>query len=273
MARFFTLSSLGLVTTLSTSLQGAPLPTGNPPATNAAPVTVSVPMKVPLTGATATTNAAPLAPPPEDTFNRYGKILAPGDDMAHPLKLNMPGIDVGDVKVPSHDESVMRDILEQLATLSDADIRAKLEQWPPYSRMNLKDEGAMLQRIQDFRDRHKKIAEMKARQLGLLTLTPDQEARFEKEYWEKRLQMDRDLAKQFQPIVKARELKMQEELFREFSSAAKPGALAQAPKPSSPSAPQNPAPQKPAPPVPVAQDKAPAPPAAAPQPMMQPVAQ
>ena len=50
------------------------------------------------------------------------------------------------------------------------------------------------------------------------SLTPDQKARFEKEYWDKRLQMDHELAKQFEPILKAREQKLREDLFREFST-------------------------------------------------------
>jgi hypothetical protein len=51
--------------------------------------------------------------------------------------------------------------------------------------------------------------------------------------------MDRDLAKQFQPALRAREQKLEEELFREFSSA-NPSPMAQAPKP-----PQMPAPVPP----------------------------
>jgi len=150
----------------------------------------------------------------------------------------------------------VRDKLEKLASLSDDQIRAELAQWPPYAKMKLADEGQLLIRIQQFKDQRTKIAMDKARELGLFnSLTPDQKARFEKEYWDKKLQMDHDLAKQFEPALKAREQKMREDLFREFST---PGTAVPPPAPASatlaqakpaaaapaPAAPQN-APAKP----------------------------
>jgi len=110
----------------------------------------------------------------------------------------------------------------------------------------------MLQRIQDYRDYHARVALQKANDMGLLSLTPEQKVRFEKDYWDHRLQMDRDLAKQFEPILRAREQKLQDELFREFSSAS-PGPLAQAPQPGPGGPPTNKPPQAPAP---VTQNKA-----------------
>jgi hypothetical protein len=94
-------------------------------------------------------------------------------------------------------------------------------------------------RIQMFRDHRAKIAHDKAVALGLLTLKPDQMARFEKEYWDKRLKLDRDLSKQFEPILKRREADIGEELFREFSLPAQPvptpgPGMAQGGKPAPP---------------------------------------
>jgi hypothetical protein len=179
---------------------------------------------------------APKVLPP-DTLGRYGKILMPSDQLEHPLKLKLPFPDAGEIKIPTQDELVKREKLEQLAKLSDAEIHAELEKWPAYNKMSLRDEGAFLQRIQDFRDYRTNVAKAKAHDMGLLTLLPDQEARFEREYWDKRLKMDSDLAKQFEPILKARQEKMQDDLFREFSSAS-PGPLAQAPKPAQTPPPQ-----------------------------------
>lgn len=189
--------------------------------------------------------AAKQAAAQDDAYVRYGKILAPSEAAAHPFKLNMPFPGVGEVRVPSPDELKMREKLEQLATLSDDEIRTQLQQWPPFAKMSLADEGAMLMRIQQFKEQRSRIASGKARKLGLSTLTPDQAAKFEKEYWEKRFALDRDLAKQFDPVVKAREQKFEEELFREFSTT--PG---NPPKPVPPSAAiaQNTKPDAPAPP-------------------------
>jgi hypothetical protein len=177
-------------------------------------------------------NPNPAAP---DAFNRYGKILAPSDDAAHPVKLNLPFPGVGELKIPSQEELSLRDKLEQLATLSDADVRTQLDQWPPYSKMKLGDEGQMLLKIQQFKDLRTKIAQAQAHQLGL-TLTPAQQALFEKEYWDKQLQMDHELAQQFEPIFQAREAKMQQELLREFSPPGTAGAPASKPAPVPPGA-------------------------------------
>ena len=218
------------------------------------------------------TNAAPVIPPP-DTLGRYGKILMPSNEMSHPLKLKMPFPGVGEVKVPNPDELNMREKLEQLGKLSDSDIRIELAKWPAYNGMNLRDEGTMLQRIQDFRDYRTRVAMQKAHDMGLFsTLTPDQKVRFEKDYWDKRLPMDRDLAIHFEPILRAREQKLQDELFREFSSASL-GPVAQAPKPPPPGPPPtNQPPQAPARPVTQIKAAASAPSApdpATPQPMTQ----
>jgi hypothetical protein len=182
-----------------------------------------------------------VPPVPEDYFQRYGKILAPGSEPTHPLKLAMPFPDVGQIKIPSQEEINMREKLERLATMSDEEIRMNLYKWPAFAKMSLADEGSMLMRIQQFKDRRAHIAQDKARALGLLTLRPDQMAQFEKEYWDRRLQLDRDLSRQFEPILKQREDKIGEDLFRQFSTPAKAGnppapvpAVAQAPKPPSP---------------------------------------
>ncbi len=138
--------ALGFMSGLSPGLQAATAPA---PA-NAAPAHAPV------------TNAATALPPPE-ALARYGKILAPSNEAAHPVKLKLPFPDVGEVKIPTEDELVMREKLEQLAELSDADIHTKLEKWPVYAKMNLRDQGALLQRIQDFRDFHSNVARAKAR--------------------------------------------------------------------------------------------------------------
>ncbi len=205
---------LAAITTLSTSvfaqqaMQIAPAP---------------VPVKTPPT------NAAPVLPP--DTLGKYGKIVQPGDQAAHPLKLKLPLPDVGEIKIPSNDELTMRDKLEQLAMFSDADIRSQLEKWPAYGKMSLRDQGMMLMRIQDFRDYRTNVAKNKAHEMGLLTLTPDQQAKFEKDYWDSRLKLDHDLAKQFTPIFKTAEQKMRDDLYRKYSAVSQ-GPVAQAPKPA-----------------------------------------
>jgi hypothetical protein len=171
--------------------------------------------------ARAQTNAPAATPPPPlpDYYVRYGPILKPSDNAGYPFKLNMPFPEVGAVKVPSREELDMRDKIEQLATLSDDDIRQQLIAWPAFAKMSLTDDGAMLARIQNFRDYRRKMAQDEWHRLGL-TLTPDQQARFEKDYWNRKLQMDRKLAQQLEPIFQAAQQKLNEDLYREFSMPA-----------------------------------------------------
>ena len=204
------------------SLKAQPAPAPPKPAgTNAA--TATAPAKPPA----AATNAAPKP----DDLGRYGKILTPGDDTNNPLRLKMPFPGVGEVKMPTADEWTMREKLEQLSRLSDDQIRTELAQWPAFSHMSLRDEGTMLVRIQDFREYHARAAQQRAHDLGLLALTDEQKAKFEKEYWDKRLQLDGDLIKQFGSVYKKREQKINDDLIREFSSA---NPVAQASKPPAP---------------------------------------
>jgi hypothetical protein len=200
MAGFLALSRTRAVRVVLASLLAIP---AHAAATNAAPA-------APAPGTPAAMAGKPVIPPvPQDDFQKYGKIIAPGTEPAHPLKLEMPLPDVGQIKIPSQGELDMRAKLEHLITMSDDEIRQALAKWPAFDKMSLADEGAMLMRIQQFKDRRAKIAQDRAHALGLLTLKPDQLARFEQEYWDKRLQIDRDMAKQFEPIFQARETQVE----------------------------------------------------------------
>jgi hypothetical protein len=196
----------------------------SPPSTNAP--SAAKPPAV----ATAKPAAAPLPPGMQNTLGRYGNIVSPGDQVAYPLRLRLPLPNEAEVHIPKPDDLTKRAKIEALANLSDDDIRKQLAAWPVYVKMSLHDQGAMLQRIQDFRDYHAKVAMQKAHDMGLSTLTPPQQAKFEKEYWDQRLKLDEDLAKQFQPIYQARVQTMDAQLFREFSSAM-PGPAPATPKP------------------------------------------
>jgi len=230
--RAFT-AGLGLIVSCGAALRAQtalPTPPAKAPSTNAAPA------KPPAGNVAAVKPPAPapaLPPGMQNTLGRYGNILAPGDQLPYPLKLKLPFPSDAEVRVPKPDDLVKRQKLEELARLSDDDLRKQLAQWPAYGKMSLRDQGNMLQRIQDFRDYHARVAQQKAHDMGLLTLTPEQKTRFEKEYWDKRLKLDQDLARQFQPIYQAREQTMNDELFREFSSSA-PAPAPQAPKPAPP---------------------------------------
>lgn len=167
----------------------------------------------------------------QSTLGRYGNIVMPGDQVPYPLRLRLPMPAETEFHIPKPDDLAKRAKIEALANMSDDDIRKQLAAWPAYSKMSLRDQGAMLQRIQDFRDYHLHVALQKAHEIGLSTLTPQQQAKFEKDYWDLRLKVDQDLAKQFLPIYQAREQAMDAQLFSEFSSDMS-APTAPAPKPA-----------------------------------------
>ena len=221
--------ALGLLMTCVAVWAAPPLtnaPSAKPPAKPSAPPAPAV-----TTAKPPATNAAPVIPPGmQNTLGRYGNIVTPGDQAAYPLRLRLPSPNESEVRIPKPDDLTKRAKLEALANMTDDEIRKQLAAWPAYTKMSLRDQAMMLVRIQDFRDYHAKFAMQKARDMGLSTLTPAQQAKFEKEYWDQRLKLDQDLAKQFQPIYQAREQTMNDQLFREFSSAM-PAPAPPAPKP------------------------------------------
>jgi hypothetical protein len=206
-------------------------------AVHAAAPSTNAPSAKPPAPAVATarppaTNAPPVLPPAmQNTLSRYGNIVTPGDQVPYPLRLHLPLPNEGEVRIPKPDDLTKRAKIEALANLSDDDLRKQLAAWPAYTKMSLRDQAMMLQRLQDFRDYHAHVAMQKAHDMGLLTLTPAQQAKFEKDYWDQRLKLDQDLAKQFQPIYQAREQAMDSQLFREFSSAMPAPPAPKPPKP------------------------------------------
>jgi hypothetical protein len=168
--------------------------------------------------AKSATSPAPLSPALQKSLDRYGDIVTTGTQVSYPLHLHLPLPYEIEVHVPTSEDLVIRAKLEALANLSDDELRKQLAAWPALNKMSLRDQGLLLQRIQDFRDYHVKIAMQKAHGMGMPTLTPAQAAKFEKEYWDERLKIDQDLVEQFQPIYEAREQEMDAALLAEFSS-------------------------------------------------------
>lgn len=183
------------------------------------------------------TNSANPIPP--SYYDRYGHIVSASDDPTHPVKLNLPGPGVGELRLPTKDELDLREKLERLSGLTDAEIRAELEKWPPYQKMNLYDQGSMLQKIQQFRDYRSRVALDKSKQLGL-TLDPNSEQmrRFTNEFWAKKLAMDRQFIQQFTSAYNQQDEQLKETLFREYSTPSplpppsKKATAAPPPKPS-----------------------------------------
>lgn len=113
-------------------------------------------------------------------------------------------------------ELEMKEKLETLVKLSPQQLDDELQKWPRYQQMDLGERAKLLQRIQEFKDRRRKQAENKARDLGL-KLTPEQFAVFEEKFWDKRLHADRQLWQEMEPRRKQLEQQLNSELKQEFA--------------------------------------------------------
>lgn len=128
-------------------------------------------------------------------------------------------------------ELELKEKLETLVKLSPQQLDVELQKWPRYQEMDLGERAKLLQRIQEFKDRRRKQAENKARDMGL-RLTPEQFAVFEQKFWEKRMQADRQLWQEMEPRRKQLELQLTSELKQEFGLYAMPPAPKPAPAPT-----------------------------------------
>ncbi len=128
-------------------------------------------------------------------------------------------------------ELELKEKLETLVKLSPQQLDAELQKWPRYQQMDLGERAKLLQRIQEFKDRRRKQAENKARDMGL-RLTPEQFTLFEQKFWEKRMQADRQLWQEMEPRRKQLEQQINNELKQEFGIYAVPPAPAPTPAPA-----------------------------------------
>lgn len=109
----------------------------------------------------------------------------------------------------------LRGRLNELAKLSDAEILAQLEKWPPYQRMSLGEKGHLLQRIQDAREFRQKVARRKAGALGLEIPAAEQE-KFTALFWDSKLEMDRRLFEEMEPKRRQYQQEMDAKILAQF---------------------------------------------------------
>jgi hypothetical protein len=133
------------------------------------------------------------------------------------VRLNFPFAWVGELKLPTKDEISSRDKLEFLGDMSDQQIRDELEKWPPFNGMSIGDQGRMLVRIQEFKDRRSKLAQDEQQKLNLTNLSPTDQANFKKVFWQMRREIDDDLIADFQARYDAKQAELDHALVSKFT--------------------------------------------------------
>jgi len=123
--------------------------------------------------------------------------------------------------IPNRHEVEAREKLQELAKLSDEQLTAELHKWPRYQKMTFGERAKFLQRIQDIRDHRKNMAVNRARELNL-NLNPEQQAAFEKSYWDKKIVAEKQLSAETEPRRKELDEQMNQQLLKEFGSAQTP---------------------------------------------------
>ena len=115
----------------------------------------------------------------------------------------------------------MRAQLERLVQLPPDQIKAELEKWPRYQKLDLEDQGRLLLKLQEMKERQRQFAEKKARELGF-TLTPEQMVAFEKRLADERRAFEQKIRERIEPLRKQLETEMNQRLTSEFGAKPPP---------------------------------------------------
>ena len=115
----------------------------------------------------------------------------------------------------------MRAQLEKLVQLPPDQIKAELEKWPRYQSLDLEDQGRLLLKLQEMKERQRQFAEKKAAELGL-KLTPEQMAAFQKRLAQERQAFEQKIRAQIEPLRKQLEAEMNQRLTSEFTAKPPP---------------------------------------------------
>jgi hypothetical protein len=109
----------------------------------------------------------------------------------------------------------MRAQLERLIQLPPDQIKAELDKWPRYQKLDLEAQGRLLLKLQEMKERQRQFAEKKAAELGL-KLTPEQTAAFQKRLAEERRQFEQKMRERMEPLRQQLETEMNQRLKTEF---------------------------------------------------------
>lgn len=122
-----------------------------------------------------------------------------------------------DAAAPEESRWEVRQKIVQLLELNDDRLLAELEKWPRFQKMDLGHKGRFLERIDRVRMERHQAAEREAQRLGL-QLADDRKAAFERQYWQRREEIARQLWKETEGQRKALREKMEKDLKAEFAS-------------------------------------------------------
>lgn len=111
----------------------------------------------------------------------------------------------------------VRQKIVQLLELPDDRLLAELEKWPRFQKMELGQKGRFLERIARMRAERQRAAEREAERLGL-QLSGERKEAFEREYWQRREEIARQLWKETEGQRKTLREKLEKELKAEFAS-------------------------------------------------------
>ncbi|VVM08148.1 hypothetical protein MAMC_01991 [Methylacidimicrobium cyclopophantes] len=117
----------------------------------------------------------------------------------------------------------MRQKIVPLLELPDDRLLEELQKWPRFQKMNLEQKGRLLERIARMRVERVRAAEREAKRLGL-TLSEDQRAAFQRQYWQRREEMIRQLWKETEGRRKALREQLDKELKTEFATKREQGS-------------------------------------------------
>lgn len=102
-----------------------------------------------------------------------------------------------------------------LTMISKEELRAKLEDWPPYQKFSEPQKVRLVERIEEFRDQARKEA-LEVAQDFQLAVRPENQEEFIRRYWMEKLGIEKTLREELSPLKKRLEDEAKKRLEKDF---------------------------------------------------------
>lgn len=103
----------------------------------------------------------------------------------------------------------------ELAVAPEQDVEATMQKWPRLRQLDPEKRARFMEEVARFRERIRSEAVQAGREMGL-QLSSDRESEFVRQYWQKRIRVERTLREEMEPRRRELTEQAREELRREF---------------------------------------------------------
>jgi len=107
-----------------------------------------------------------------------------------------------------------------LTMVAKDQLKAKLEEWPPFQKFSEPQKARLVERIEEFRDQARKEALEVAREFQLV-VNPENQEDFIRKYWMEKLAIEKAIREELSPLRKRLEEEGKKRLEKDFKKSSK----------------------------------------------------